>query len=65
MPSLIDTAIRQAEKRLQLSGKQEILTDGEKRVIGWPAVVPKPILKRAGMVKWDKFVTAMHLKVSA
>jgi hypothetical protein len=34
LPSLTDTAIRQALKRVELSGKQEDLIDGEKRRTG-------------------------------
>lgn len=46
MPSLTDTAIRQALKRVEMSGKQENLADGEGRGTGRLVLVLKPMPKR-------------------
>lgn len=46
MPSLTDTAIRQAMKRVELTGKQENLADGEGRGTGRLVLVLKPMPKR-------------------
>jgi hypothetical protein len=46
MPSLTDTAIRQALKRVELSRKQENLADGEGRGTGRLVLVLKPMPKR-------------------
>jgi integrase len=46
MPSLTDTAIRQALKRVELNGKQENLADGEGRGTGRLVLVLKPMPKR-------------------
>ena len=46
MPSLTDTTIRHALKRVELSGKQENLADGEGRGTGRLVLVLKPMPKR-------------------
>ena len=46
MPSLTDTAIRHALKRVELSQKQENLADGEGRGTGRLVLVLKPMPKR-------------------
>jgi integrase len=46
MPSLTDSAIRQALKRVELSRKQENLADGEGRGTGRLVLVLKPMPKR-------------------
>lgn len=46
MPSLNDTAIRQALKRVETRGKQENLADGEGRGTGRLVLVLKPMPKR-------------------
>ncbi|MBD8906372.1 tyrosine-type recombinase/integrase [Methylorubrum zatmanii] len=46
MPSLTDGTIRQALKRVELSGKQENLADGEGRGTGRLVLVLKPMPKR-------------------
>jgi hypothetical protein len=46
MPSLTDTAIRQAMKRVELTAKQENLADGEGRGTGGLVLVLKPMPKR-------------------
>ncbi|MET4236087.1 hypothetical protein ACVWXN_005867 [Bradyrhizobium sp. i1.4.4] len=46
MPSLTDTAIRHALKRVEMSQKQENLADGEGRGIGRLVLVLKPMPKR-------------------
>lgn len=46
MPSLTDTAIRQAMKRVELTAKQENLPDGEGRGTGRLVLVLKPMPKR-------------------
>ncbi|SEG17125.1 tyrosine-type recombinase/integrase [Bosea lathyri] len=46
MPSLTDAAIRQALKRVEVSGKQENLADGEGRGTGRLVLVLKPMPKR-------------------
>lgn len=46
MPSLTDTAIRQALKRVEMSGKQENLADGEGRGTGRLVLVLKAMPKR-------------------
>ena len=46
MPSLTDTANRQAMKRVELARKQENLADGEGRGTGRLVLVLKPMPKR-------------------
>ena len=46
MPSLTDTAIRHALKRVEMSQKQENLADGEGRGTGRLVLVLKPMPKR-------------------
>ena len=54
MPSLTDTAIRHALKRVEASQKQENLADGEGRGTGRLVLVLKPMPKRV-TADWMRF----------